>query len=113
MISTPSRSSPAQPSGDFEAHPAQPSHGLPILQPTRPSRTDFDVISVETCDLCISMPLSCGIAIIADPCIQVGATCDLKPHLNGSRTAEAAQPAQPAQPSSGCERTAEIAQPAD
>ena len=73
------------------------------------------------CDLCISMPFSSGIAIIAGPGIQVGATCDQKSHRKRlaqpkqpsramiseaqpiskpSRAAFEAQPAQPSRPSS-------------
>ena len=63
-----------------------------ILASTWGPQALFLTVLSEPCDLCISMPLSRGIAIIADPCIQVGATCDQKSHLNGSRTAEAAQP---------------------
>ena len=40
----------------------------------------FVTVFSEMCDLCISMPLSSGVAIIAGPGIQVGATCNQKSH---------------------------------
>ena len=46
-----SPSGPAEPIsipvGSFEAHPAQPSHGLPISKPIRPSRADFEAQSAQ------------------------------------------------------------------